>query len=141
MKSAFVTTIEAPPEKPTLDALGEGLKNYNERFTGSSPSAEFVVTLRDDKGKFLGGILCVVYWQALFVKWVWLDDSVRKQGLGAKLMSDAESEGRRRGATMTHLDTFSFQARGFYEKLVYRVFGTLDYPGTDFQRHYMAKVL
>jgi GNAT superfamily N-acetyltransferase len=141
MKRGFVTAVEGPPEKATLDDLGAGLKAYNERFTGPSESAEFVVTLRDGTGKFLGGIYCVVYWQALFVKWVWLDESVRKSGVGTELMSDAEAEGRRRGATMSHLDTFSFQARGFYEKLGYRVFGTLDYPGTNFQRHYMTKVL
>ena len=141
MTGAFVTGIESPPEKATLEDLGAGLKDYNERFTGPSESKEFVVTLRDAKGRFLGGIYCVFYWQALFVKWVWLDDSVRKTGLGAQLMRDAEREGQRLGATMAHLDTFSFQARGFYEKLGYRVFGTLDYPGAGFQRHYMSRLL
>ena len=66
---------------------------------------------------------------------------MRKHKLGAKMMADAEAEGRRRGATMAHLDTFSFQARGFYEKLGYTVFGTLDYPGQNIQRHYMSKPL
>ena len=141
MSSAFVIGLEAPPDKATLDDLGAGLKSYNDRFTGSSEAAEFVVTVRDADGKFLGGVYCDLYWQALFVKWVWLDESVRKTGLGTKLMRDAEAEGRRRGAKMVHLDTFSFQARGFYEKLGYRVFGTLDYPGTGFQRHYMTKAL
>jgi GNAT superfamily N-acetyltransferase len=141
MSSGFITGIEAPPQKATLDDLGAGLKSYNESFTGASESSEFVVTVRDSKGKFLGGVYCVVYWNALFVKWVWLDESVRKTSLGTTLMRDAEAEGKRRGATMSHLDTFSFHARGFYEKLGYRVFGTLDYPGTDFQRHYMTKAL
>jgi GNAT superfamily N-acetyltransferase len=137
----FVTGIEAPPKKATLADLGAGLKAYNERFTGPSEAAEFVVTARDANGRFLGGVYCDLYWNALFVKWVWLDEKVRKTGLGTKLLAEAETEGRRRGATMSHLDTFSFQARGFYEKLGYRVFGTLDYPGAGFQRHYMSKVL
>ena len=141
MTTAYRIALEAPPEKATLTDLGAGLRRYNESFTGPSEAVEFVVTLRDPDGEFLGGVYCDLYWNALFIKWVWLDESVRKTGLGASLMRDAEAEGKRRGATLSHLDTFSFQARGFYEKLGYRVFGTLDYPGTDFQRHYMSKAL
>jgi GNAT superfamily N-acetyltransferase len=141
MKFDATIAIEAPPEAATLDELGEGLKHYNERFTGPWEAAEFVVTARERNEKFFGGVYCVSYGRTLFVKWMWLDGRVRKTGLGAKLLADAESEGRRRGATMAHLDTFSFQARGFYEKYGYRVFGTLEYPGTGIQRHYMSKLL
>jgi len=132
--------IETPPEKQTLTDLGAGLRAYNDSFTGPSQAIEYVVTLRDPDGKFRGGVYCDLYWNALFIKWVWLDESLRKGGIGTKLLGDAEAEGRRRGAKMVHLDTFSFQARGFYEKLGYRVFGTLDYP-TGIQRHYMTKPL
>ena len=141
MKPDVKIALEAPPQKTTLADLGAGLRAYNESFTGPSEAVEYVVTLRDPNGKFLGGVYCDLYWNALFIKWVWLDETMRKHGLGAKLLADAEAEGRRRGATMSHLDTFSFQARGFYEKYGYRVFGTLDYPGTDVQRHYMTKAL
>jgi GNAT superfamily N-acetyltransferase len=141
MKPDVKIAIESPPEKATLTDLGAGLRRYNESFTGPSEAIEYVVTLRDAYGKFLGGVYCDLYWSALFVKWVWLDDSARKHGYGAKLLADAEAEGRKRGATMAHLDTFSFQARGFYEKYGYRVFGTLDYPGANIQRHYMSKLL
>lgn len=133
--------FESPPDKETIADLGAGLRAYNEHFTGPSEFVEYVVTLRDTNGKFLGGVYCDLYWSALFIKWVWIDESLRKSGLGTKMIADAEAEGRRRGATMAHLDTFSFQARGFYEKLGYTVFGTLDYPSTNLQRHYMSKPL
>src|SRR6516165_7091346 len=38
------------------------------------------------------------------------------------------------------LDTFSFQARGFYEKLGYEEFGRLDYP-PGHHRHFLRKRL
>lgn len=141
MKPEIKITLESPPEKQTVTDLGAGLRAYNERFTGPSEFVEYIVALRDASGKFLGGVLCDLYWNALFIKWVWLDESLRKHGFGAKMMAEAEAEGRRRGARMVHLDTFTFQARGFYEKLGYTVFGTLDYPGTEMQRHYMSKTL
>jgi GNAT superfamily N-acetyltransferase len=141
MKPDVTIALESPPEEQTITDLGAGLRRYNESFTGPSEAVEYVVTLRDPNGKFLGGVYCDLYWNALFIKWVWLDESMRKSGIGAKMLADAEAEGRRRGATMAHLDTFSFQACGFYEKLGYTVFGTLDYPGGDIQRHYMSKTL
>jgi hypothetical protein len=52
-----------------------------------------------------------------------------------------EAEAIRRGCHGAFLDTFSYQARPFYEKLGYEVFGTLeDYP-PGHQRFYMRKRL
>lgn len=56
------------------------------------------------------------------------------------MLALAEEEALRRGAALAHLDTFDFQARGFYERAGYEVFGTLDYP-TGVRRFYMCKAL
>jgi hypothetical protein len=56
-------------------------------------------------------------------------------------MTETEVEARRRGCHSAYLDTFDYQARPFYEKLGYVVFGTLeDYP-KGHQRFYMMKKL
>ena len=55
-------------------------------------------------------------------------------------MAAAEVEARRRSCTTVWLDTFEFQARPFYEKLGFEVFGTLDYPA-GFKRFFMQKGL
>ena len=52
-----------------------------------------------------------------------------------------EAEAIRRGCKGAYLDTFSYQARPFYEKLGYEVFGTLDDYPTGHQRFYMRKRL
>lgn len=58
-----------------------------------------------------------------------MDERLRGQGYGKELMARAEEDAVRRGATHAFLTTFSFQAQGFYERLGYRVVGTLDdYP-------------
>jgi peptidoglycan hydrolase-like protein with peptidoglycan-binding domain len=49
----------------------------------------------------------------------------RGHGFGRELMKRAELYAVERGCTDAFLDTFSFQARPFYEKLGHRVFGML----------------
>jgi GNAT superfamily N-acetyltransferase len=64
-------------------------------------------------------------WAERLVSLVWVAAGLRGGGIGA-LLAAAEDEGRARGRTRAHLDTFSYQARPFYEKHGWRVFATLD---------------
>ena len=70
-----------------------------------------------------------------------LPEEARGQGTGRRILIAAEEEAVRRGCRYAWLDTFSFQARGFYEKLGYSVFGTLeDYPAGH-SRYFLRKTL
>lgn len=60
---------------------------------------------------------------------------------GRRLLALIEQEGRQRGAKNAYLDTFSFQAPGFYAKLGYRVFGTLTEFPSGHQRCFLTKAL
>ena len=78
---------------------------------------------------------------SLHVTLLFVPASLRGAGVGRTLMMEAEAEAMRRGCSAVSLDTFSFQARGFYEKLGYSVFGTLeDYP-QGHRRFYLTKRL
>ena len=132
-------SLETPPEKATLNAIEQGLDAYNEQF---SPTAyeEFAVALKEPGGTVRGGITAMSWSGMLFIKWFWIDEAMRGQGQGRALLAAAEAAGRARGCTAVFLDTFEFQARPFYEKHGYVVFGTLDYPA-GFKRYYLQKAL
>ena len=51
------------------------------------------------------------------------------------------AEAIRRGCWGAYLNTFSYQARPFYEKLGYQVFGTLDVYPAGHQEFFMRKRL
>ena len=64
----------------------------------------------------------------LFIRYLWVSDALRGKGIGRELMGSAEARALERGCHSAWVDTFSFQAPGFYPKLGYQVFGELDYP-------------
>lgn len=83
----------------------------------------------DDAGEFAAGLSATTYWGWLDIDDLWIHENLRGQGRGARLMYQAEREAIRRGCQWAQLKTFHFQARGFYEKLGYRMVGELaDYP-------------
>jgi ribosomal protein S18 acetylase RimI-like enzyme len=87
------------------------------------------VLIRDAQGAIAGGLAGTTYWGWLEVDKLWVGEPLRGQGHGRRLLLAAETEAQQRGCTRVFLTTFSFQARGFYEKQGYRVVGQLDdYP-------------
>jgi GNAT superfamily N-acetyltransferase len=77
----------------------------------------------------------------LWIDLLFVPESMRGIGIGRKLMTLAEGEAVRRACRAAALDTFSFQARGFYERLGYSVFGTLDDCPPGHRRFYLTKRL
>jgi ribosomal protein S18 acetylase RimI-like enzyme len=118
-----------------------GLRTHNLEKTGDGNFRALRVFAHDDVGELVGGVLCDTYWGWLDVGSIWVNAEHRLSGIGTQLMLAAEEEGQRRGARQAVLDTFSFQARGFYERLGYRVVGTLDEFPPGHQRFFMAKRL
>lgn len=108
------------------------------RPIGKDPLAVF---LRDATGQMVGGLVGATYWGWLYIDDLWIAEAYRSQGHGRTLMQRAEVEAVRRGCTKAHVRTWSFQARGFYERLEYSVVGALDdYPPGE-TLYWLSKVL
>lgn len=121
--------------------LWRGLIRFNRKAAGPLKYKRVVLTLRGKSGKVLGGLILQSYWKESFVELLWLSDEVRRQGHGRALIEEAERRARRRGSRMLHLNTYSFQAPGFYEKLGFRRFGTVAGSPRGARRHYYVKIL
>jgi len=111
------------------DHVMEGLHAFNYSTTGHAASypANFIV--RGEAGDILGGLLGYIWAGWLHVTYLWLAEPARGGGCGSRLIGEAEAYAKKRGAIGSTLETFSFQARPFYESLGYRVCGQIDdYP-------------
>ena len=135
-------TIEADNSESTAKAIQQGLESFNSKAVGFEIQAvPLNLAVRDTSGKLCGGIIARTYTDTLYFDIVWLDEALRGSGQGRAMMAKAEEEGRRRGARHAWLATLSWQARPFYEKLGYRVFGDMPVMGGQHTRYFMRKDL
>ena len=121
--------------------LWRGLLRYNREQAGPFHYTRKVLTARDAKGRLLGGLILQSYWQESYVELLWLSQRARKSGIGSRLIEEAERRAQRRGSRMIHLNTYSFQAPGFYEKHGYRRFGGMSGSPKGEGRHFYVKRL
>lgn len=107
-------------EEPLLEkSLFQGI-NEDAQKQGHTAIEMFGVALKGE-GKVLGGVTGVSLFGSLHLDMLWVDETVRGQGWGARLVQAAESIGVERGCRFATVNTMSFEARPFYEKLGYRV--------------------
>ncbi|MBE9604884.1 GNAT family N-acetyltransferase [Acetobacteraceae bacterium H6797] len=108
------------------DAVRAGLRAHNARV-GDPTRTPLCLLRRDEAGKVVGGIVAEVAMQWLYIDKFWIDESLRGQGLGTRLLRAAEERAKELGAIGAHLHTSSYQAPGFYTGLGYERIGAL--PG------------
>lgn len=86
-----------------------------------------------------GGLWMVARRDWLFLDLFVLPAEARRHGLGSRILAMAEAAARTRGCVGVWLDSFGFQAPGFYQRHGYQVVGVLpDYPAPH-GRFFLAK--
>ena len=122
--------VEDAPSDADVEVLPNGLEAFNEsRWPGHQPWKPLAVFAREAES-IVAGLAGETYSGWLFIRYLWVGDGLRGKGIGRELMLRAEAHALARGCHSAWVDTFSFQAPGFYRKLGYEPFGELDYrPG------------
>lgn len=129
----------AEKEKPLIDKIEitieekmivknvveKGVIDYNKKHVTYYEPISFHLLAQGPDQDILGGITGERVCHHLKVDWVWILDDFRKAGLGRKLFCSLERYGHRHGVKDIQLETAHFQARGFYEKLGFRLVATL----------------
>ena len=125
-----------------VQALCARLLAFNRKASGNSFD-ELPVQLasHDKNGTLRGGLLGDVCAGWLVIHVLWVDPELRGRGLGSQLLLEAEQQAKAAGAHSVVLDTFDWQAEGFYLRHGYEVFGRLpDFP-PGHERIYLRRTL
>ena len=124
-----------------IEEIHNMLRSYNLSKREKSENIPVGVYYEDETGKKLAGLTGKTFGNWLCINYLFVSENLRNQGIGSKIIISAENEAKDRGCKYVFVDTFSFQAPAFYEKLGYKcVFSLTNYPYTE-KRHYYIKEL
>jgi GNAT superfamily N-acetyltransferase len=132
---------DSAPTPAAIAQVRAGLMSYNQAAVGPADVRHLAWYLRDSTGVLHGGLVGYLAWRWLMIDLLWVDESVRGQGYGRALLEQAEGVARDAGCVAARLDTYEFQARPFYERQGYEVFGVLEGYPAETRTYYMKKAL
>lgn len=135
-------TVEPQAGDDQRRAVSDRLDLFNVATTGIDEWHSVSVFLRDPDDEVVGGLLGEIWGSWLHVSYLWVAAPFRGRGQARALIARAERFAMERGCAHARLETFSFQAPGFYAKQGYAVFGTLeDCPSPGERLFFLKKTL
>ena len=132
---------EPVPQEWDIKFIEQRVQDFNIGHIGYDDSRRLAVFIRDAHDQIVGGIVGYTCWSWLAIDFLWVKEDLRGQGFGKRLLEVAEKQALDAGCLQALVDTFDFQAPGFYERHGYVLFGALDGFAGRYRRLYYRKRL
>ena len=133
--------MNSDPSEKEIEYVRAALARFNDACVGADGHTPLNLVEYDARGNVIGGLLGGTYWGWLYIDILWVREDHRRQGVGSRLLMQAEDEAVRRGCRHAHVDTMSWQAPAFSQKHGSRVIGILpDIPKGN-QKYLLQKEL
>ncbi|WP_168429675.1 GNAT family N-acetyltransferase [Erwinia amylovora] len=133
--------VTATPHHDDVNHIRQKLMAFNAQYVDFNQVRDLAVFIDDDSGNKIAGLLATTWGNWMHIHFLWVEEALRGSGHGARLLQAAELEATVRGCQRACVDTFSFQAREFYEKQGYRLQMTLEQMPVHHRQHYLIKQL
>lgn len=114
------------------------LQEYNRPYMDVSMDFSFHI---EDGGRIVAGIVAESTMDTLEIAFLFVDEAYRGRGLGKQLLLHVEDEARRKGMKRVLLNTYSFQAPGFYRAMGYDELLCIDPCFGNCRQHFFSKML
>ena len=107
------------------DAIQDGIDAYSNSYEPEYENSEYDKKLVDQDGKFAAGVIADIHKGAYgFIDAVFVEETLRHQGLGTFLLQEAEKMAKKDGASMILTNAGDWNA-GFFQKNGYLTRGEL----------------
>lgn len=120
--------ITTRPSPADLKVVTDGMRAYEVSrlpdLPDESEDIHVAAFARADDGSICGGIKANVYWNGVEIDVLWVSAAHSGKDVGASLIRKIEDFAREKGAVVAYLKTVD--AKGFYERCGYEVYGTLE---------------
>ena len=134
--------VEEAPDADLRETIARPLKAYNVGKIGPLVQEPLALLLKDpENGEIVGGVWAVSTFGWLAIDLLFVPERWRARGIGTALMKKTEEIAVKRGCFAIRLETSSFQAPGFYEKLGYSAYGKLEGYPDGYTHFYYVKSL
>lgn len=126
------------------------LREYNHEVNGDfmrsleieGTEIPVFLSARNEKGEVIGGLEGIIIHKWLKIDIMAVEPDQRRKGTGTELIERAENIAIERGCEFAFVDTMSYQAPGFYERLGYDVVGRIpDWDSHGHDKLYFTKNL
>jgi GNAT superfamily N-acetyltransferase len=122
-----IEIVDNEPDPAARTVLYELLGEENSRKSGLGDTGNFAVLIRAGAdGEVVGGAWAVDDCGWAFLDLLYVPDDMRGQQLGTRLLHEVEAIARKLGLIGMWVNTYDFQARGFYERQGFVEFGCLE---------------
>lgn len=124
-----------------VDDIESRLAEYDRKYITYKISADIRIGVVNDEKLIAGADACMTAFKILYVSTIFVDENYRNSKIGTLLMKEIEKRAKLLGANMIRLDTFNWQGRDFYLKLVYEEVGFYENKIDGFSEHFFLKRL
>ena len=134
--------VATQPDEADRKAIVDALVAFNDASAGPSGFQQLAVLIKDPAtSETQGGLWGKTVYDWLFVELLVVPEAYRSRCVGTQVLRRAEEIARERGCIGVWLDTYGFQAPGFYQKLGYEIFGTIEDHPRGSRRFFLQKRL
>ena len=117
----FKLSFEENPNQEDIQVLIRGITDYAKQQRGFQSLDFFAFFIRDEKNIIVGGCSGGTLYGGLHIDNLWVSDSIRNTGWGTKLVNAALTYGKEKNCSFATVNTMDWEARGFYQKLGFRI--------------------
>ena len=137
--------ITTNPNEQDAKTISQGIIDFNySKIPDLEPiekEVKFSVFAKNKTKNIVGGIRAICFWNTLHIELLWLSESSRGKGIGKELIESAENFAKENGCEKVFVETTSWQAKPFYEKVGYKHIATLNDRPKGHSSHYLTKDL
>lgn len=133
--------VTAEPSEIERSAVLAALRQFTRDTVPVLDNQDFAALVMDPEEGVVGGLIASSRWGGFHIEMIALPLALRGRGIGSKLLDLAEREALRRNCHHMLLDTQAFQAKPFYERHGFEVFGQIEGPAPYYPRFFMQKPL
>ncbi|MBF9000560.1 MULTISPECIES: GNAT family N-acetyltransferase [Vibrio] len=135
----MIITYPTIPSNDDFEILKQGLNGFNEMHTGHLEKETIASFIKNDNQQIVGGVLGEIKWGWLHVHGLWVAPNYQAKGYGTQLLKTLEDYAVEKGIPRFRLETTSFQALPFYQKLGYDIFGELSDLPPGYVSYFLQK--